>query len=147
MTVKDITQIEDVFSPKLRIPINGKTYDVEAVDAETGMRLQKLFITGVKAYQGQDLTEKDIELVSDDEEPDFFRMVLGDTYDELLKDKVSYQGLRFVSSVVFTWTTQNFETALEVWRNQGKAPAKNREQRRTETRTRTAAARTTQKQG
>ena len=143
--IHDLKELEDFFNPALLLPIKGKEYTVKAVDAQTGLRLQNLLGVGLKAEAGGDISPQDIELVSDDEETDFFTTILGDTYQELVTDGISYKGLQFISSVVFIWTTQSFELAQEMWRTGGKAPAQNREQRRTATRTRTAAASTTPK--
>lgn len=143
--VQDLKELDDFFNPSLLLPINGKEYRVPAVDAETGLRLQNLLSVGLKAASGEDITTKDIELVSDDEETDFFTTILGPVYKELVDDGISYKGVQFISSVVFVWTTQSFEVAKEMWRTGGKAPEQNREQRRTATRTSTAAATTTRK--
>lgn len=147
-TEADFKELDDAFKPVLQIPLNGKTYRVSAVDYTTGLHFQKLLALGVKAHAGQEISPDDIELVSDEDEPDFLRRALGDTFDELINDGISYNGLKFVSSIVFIWTTQSFDAALELWRSRGKAPApQNREQRRTATRTRTGAGTTTRKPG
>jgi hypothetical protein len=88
----ELKELNDFLSPTLVVPAKGKEYRIAAVDAETGLRLQKLIAVGVKAYTDKELTEKDLELVSDDEESDFFKSVLGDTYDELLTDKIPTRG-------------------------------------------------------
>lgn len=139
----DLQELDDFFNPALLLPINGKEYRVKAVDAQTGLRLQNLLSAGLKAASGEEITAKDIELVSDDDEPDFFTTILGDVYPQLVEDGISYKGIQFISSVVFVWTTQSFDIAQQMWRSGGKAPEQNREQRRTATRTRSAAASTT----
>jgi hypothetical protein len=143
--MEDLKELEDFLSPTLIVPVRAKDYRVEAPDAHTGLKLQKLLQTGMRAETGQELTAKDIELVSDEEEEGFFESVLGSTYQELLTDGVSYPGLKLVASTAFIWTTQGFDMAQEFWRAGGKAPAPNRAARRTATKTRTAVATTTQK--
>ena len=140
--IADLRELDDFFNPALLLPINGKEYRVTAVDAATGLRLKNLLSVGLKAAS---ITTKDIELVSDDEETDFFTTILGPAYQELVTDGISYKGVQFISSVVFVWTTQSFDVAQQMWRTGGKVPTPNREQRRTATRTSTAAASTTRK--
>lgn len=141
----ELKELDDFLSPILSVPARGKEYRINAVDAETGLRLQKMMANGMKISAGLDLTEKDLELVSDEEEEDFFRTVLGPTYDELIADKIPYQGLKAIASLVMIWTTQSFDAAQQYFLAGGKAPAPNRAERRTATRTRTAAASTTKR--
>ena len=141
----ELQELDDFLSPVLLVPARGKDYRINAVDAATGLRLQKMMATGIKVQAGRDLTEKDLELVSDEEEEDFFRTVLGPTYDELIADKIPYQGLKQIASLVMIWTTQSFDAAQQYFLAGGKAPAPNREARRTATPTRTAAATTTKR--
>jgi hypothetical protein len=143
--MSELKELDDFLSPTLVVPALGKEYRIAAVDAETGLRLQKLISVGVKAHAGKDPSEKDIELIGDDEETDFFQKVLGDTYDELLADKISYAGLKGMASLVMIWTTQGFDAAREYFLAGGKAPQPNRATRRTGTPTSTAAATTTRK--
>ena len=141
----ELKELDDFLSPTLLVPALGKEYRINAVDAETGLRLQKLIAVGVKAYTDKEFTDKDLELVGDDEETDFFKSVLGPTYDELIADKIPYTGLKAIASLVMIWTTQGFDAAQQYFLAGGKAPVPNREARRTATRTRTAAATTTRK--
>lgn len=142
----ELKELDDFLSPTLLVPAAGKEYRIAAVDAETGLRLQKLMTVGIKAYGTQTaLSEKDLELVSDEEEEDFFKTVLGSTYDELIADKIPYQGLKGIASLAMIWTTQGFDAAQQYFLAGGKVPTLNREARRTATRTSTGAAATTRK--
>ena len=143
--MSELKELDDFLNPTLLVPARGKEYRIAAVDAETGLRLQRMLATGVKAYAGQDLTEKDLELVSDEDEEGFFETVLGDTYHELMADKIPYPGLKAMASLAMIWTTQGFDAAQQYFLAGGKAPAPNREARRTATQTRTAGASTTRK--
>lgn len=143
--MSELKELGSFLDPILAIPFRGKVYEVRAVDAETGLRLQKLLATGVKAAQEQQVSPEDIELVSDAEEMGFYESLLGDTYVELTAEKVPYQALKMIGSAVFLWTVQDFEKAAEFWRAEGKATTPNRAARRTGTRTNTAAATTTRK--
>ncbi|MDQ0854779.1 hypothetical protein QFZ79_002890 [Arthrobacter sp. V4I6] len=141
----ELRELDDFLNPTLLVPANGKEYRIAAVDAATGLRLQKMLTIGVKAHAGTDPSEKDLELVSDEDEESFFQSVLGDTYAELLADKIPYPGLKAIASLAMIWTTQGFDPAQQYFLAGGKAPAPNRAERRTGTRTSTAAATTTPK--
>ena len=143
--MSELKELDDFLSPTLVVPARGKDYRIAAVDAATGLRLQKMLTIGVKAYSGKDPSEKDLELVSDEDEESFFQSVLGDTYAELIADKIPYPGLKAIASLAMIWTTQGFDAAQQYFLAAGKAPAPNREARRTATRTSTAAATTTRK--
>ena len=139
--MSDLKELGSFLDPTLQVPFRQKTYEFQALDAETGLRLQKIMATGIKLAQTTELNPEDIELVSDAEEDNFLRTVLGETHDELIADKVPFPALKAIAQVVFMWTVQGFDQALEFWRAEGKAPT-NRAARRTATRTRTAAAST-----
>jgi hypothetical protein len=145
----ELKELDDFLSPTLLVPARGKEYRIAAVDAATGLRLQKLMTVGIKAYgSNTTLSEKDLELVSDDEEEDFFKTVLGDTYDELIADQIPYQGLKGIASLAMIWTTQGFDAAQQYFLAGGKAPKIKAPQDKlppTATRTSTAAATTTRK--
>jgi hypothetical protein len=141
----ELKELDSFLNPTLLVPAMGKEYRIAAVDAETGLRLQRMMTAGMKTSAGQELSEKDIELVSDEDEEDFYKTVLGPTYDELIADKVPYAGLKAIASLAMIWTTQSFDVAQQYFLAGGKAPEANREARRTATRTRTAAATTTPK--
>ncbi|MDQ5861618.1 MAG: hypothetical protein M3536_05065, partial [Actinomycetota bacterium] len=141
----ELTELNDFLNLTLLVPARGKEYRINAVDAETGLRLQKMLAMGVKAYAGKDLSEKDLELVSDEDEEGFFQTVLGTTYAELIEDKIPYPGLKAIASLAMIWTTQGFDAAQQYFLAAGKAPERNRAERRTATPTRTAAATTTKK--
>jgi hypothetical protein len=145
--MSELKELDDFLSPTLVVPARGKEYRIAAVDAETGLRLQKMLSIGVKAYAGKDPSEKDLELVSDEDEGSFFQSVLGDTYDELIADKIPYAGLKAIASLAMIWTTQGFDAAQQYFLAAGKAPQPNRATRRTGTPTSTAAATTTKPRG
>lgn len=140
----DLQQLGSFLDPILAIPYRGKTYEVQAVDAETGLRLQKLVAAGVRTALDGEIDPATIELVNDADEQGFYETILGPVYDQLIEDKVSSPALKFIGQTALMWHAQDFELAETFWRAEGKAPAPNREQRRTATRTRTAAAPTTQ---
>ncbi|WP_404285433.1 hypothetical protein [Glutamicibacter arilaitensis] len=145
-TKPTLTELGDFLDPILQVPYRGKKYQIQPVSARTGLRFQKLLAVGVKAAESGKLDPASIELVSDEEELDFYQEILGDTYQELLDDGATATALKAIGSTAFIWTTQGFEMAKGFFDAGGKSPAPNREQRRTATRTRTAAANTTKPQ-
>ena len=124
--MSELKELGTFLEPVLAIPFRGKVYNVQAVDAETGLRLQKMLATGIKAAQEQDVSPEEIQLVSDAEELGFYESLLGDTYTELTEAKVPYQALKMIGSAVMLWTVQDFEKAAEFWRAEGKSAAPNR---------------------
>lgn len=140
-----LEQLGSFLDPILSVPFRGKTYKVPAVDAETGLRLQKLISAGIRASIDGEVDPETVELVSDADEKGFYQSVLGPVYDELLTDGASFPALKFIGQTALMWHTQDHKTAAEFWDAEGKAPEANRAQRRTATRTATAAATTTKK--
>jgi len=138
-----LEQLGSFLDPILAVPFRGKTYQVPAVDAETGLRLQKLVSAGVRAATEDSLDPATIELVNDADELGFYETVLGPVYDELLADGASFPALKFIGQTALLWHAQDYAMAETFWRAEGKAPAPNRAARRTATRTSTAAASTT----
>lgn len=67
--MSDFSDFNELYDP-LRLPINGKSYTIPPVSFEAGVR-----INGV--VDGEERIE--------DEE--FFRLILGDTFDEMVTDK------------------------------------------------------------
>jgi hypothetical protein len=140
-----LEQLGSFLDPFLAVPFRGKTYQVPAVSAETGLRLQKLVSAGIRAATEDSLDPASIELVNDAEELGFYEQILGPVYPELIADGASFPALKFIGSTALLWHTQDFATAETFWKAEGKAPEQNRAQRRTATRTSTAAAPTTPK--
>jgi len=141
----DLKQLGSFLDPILAVPYRGKTYEIPAVDAETGLRLQKLVAAGVRTALDGEIDPATIELVNDADEKGFYETLLGPVYDELIADGASSPAVKFIGQTALMWHAQDFEMAETFWRAEGKAPAPNREQRRTATRTSTAAATTTKK--
>lgn len=141
----DLKQLGSFLDPILAVPYRDKTYEIPAVDAETGLRLQKLLAAGVRTALDGHVDPATIELVSDADENGFYETLLGPVYDQLIEDGASGPALKFIGQTALMWHAQDFEMAENFWRAEGKVPAPNREQRRTATRTRTAAANTTKK--
>jgi hypothetical protein len=143
----DLKQLGSFLDPILAVPYRDKTYQIPAVDAETGLRLQKLVAAGVRTALDGEIDPATIELVNDADEQGFYETILGPVYAELVADGASSPAVKYIGQTALMWHAQDFEMAETFWRAEGKVPAQNREQRRTATRTSTAAASTTRKPG
>lgn len=143
--MSDLKQLGSFLDPILAVPYRDKVYEIPAVDAETGLRLQKLVAAGVRTALDGEIDPATIELVNDADEKGFYETILGPVYNELIADCASSPAVKHIGQTALMWHAQDFEMAETYWRAEGKAPAPNREQRRTATRTRTAAASTTRK--
>lgn len=141
----DLKQLGSFLDPILAVPYRDKTYQIPAVDAETGLRLQKLVAAGVRTALDGEIDPATIELVNDADEQGFYETILGPVYAELIADGASSPAVKYIGQTALMWHAQDFEMAETFWNSEGKAPAPNRAQRRTGTRTATAAATTTRK--
>lgn len=148
MTDKNDLQDYDDFAGEdspLLLPYRGKTYEVRPLPAMTGLRVQRLISAAERAESGKENEAADAQLAADAEELDLYPDVLGDVYEELLEDGVSYIRLKLAATAAMLWTVYDEETALEYWAASGKAPEPaNRQQRRAKT-TRTGGASSTKR--
>ena len=143
MATNDMQDYDDFAAEDeaLQLPYRGKTYQVQPLDAQTGLRVQRLISAAERASRGKEDPSADEQIVADAEELDLYPDVLGDVYQELLDDGVSYIRLKLAATAAMLWTVYDEETALDYWAAGGKAPARNRQQRRAKT-TRTDGAST-----
>lgn len=126
----------------LVLPWKDKEYRIEALPARLGLRIQRIMSAAEKAMR--DDQEVDPELLTDEDEADLYPQVLGDVYDQMLDDGVSFVRLKLAANAAMMWTVYSAELAIEFWEAGGKAPAPNREQRRAKT-THTAGGTTTKR--
>lgn len=140
MAFRDLSEVLDA---GLSLPYKGKTYDVAPVDAETGLRLQRLAEVAAHAAKAAESGEPLDEIALDDaEEVDLYRDALGATYDEMLADRVPWPVLKVAGVTAWLDAAVSREAAEAYWNAAGspEASAGNRETRR-------AAARSTRRQG
>lgn len=149
MTDKNDMQDYDDFAGEdapLALDYRDKTYLVQPLPAMTGLRVQRLISAAERASRGREDEQADEQVVSDTEELDLYPDVLGDVYQELLDDGVSFIRLKLAATAAMLWTVYDEDTALDYWAAGGKAPAPaNRAQRRAKT-TRTGGATSTKRQ-
>ena len=117
---------------------DGRDSTFAAPDIDTGLQLSALAQLGVKAGSGKDLTEADLAAIDldDDAELDLYRQVMGDTYDELVADGVSWTRLQRVGRYLFIMHGLGEDAAAQAVANSpgGSQPQANRAQRRAATR-------------
>lgn len=114
---------------------DGKTYIIPSPNAEMGMRLAAIAELGSKASQGVEMNERDMQRLQmdDKEERAFTEQILGDTYQQLIDDGVSWVRIQRITQYAFTYFAFSPETARKAAESgafSGKAPALNREARR-----------------
>lgn len=127
----------------LVIPWQGKEYRVRPVSARIGLRCERIMAAAEQAVRDED-APLDQEVLSDAEELDLYPDLLGDVYQQMIDDDVSFRRLKLAANTVMIWTVYDEDHASEFWAAGGKAPAPNREQRRAAT-TRTGGASTTKR--
>lgn len=123
-----------------------------AVTAEVGLQFNSFVSVAFRAQQAQqkDATfvpdDDDMQILNDQQERDIYREVLSDgLWEEMVDDGLTFEHLRIAAMYALLYATQGEEVADRFWASGGKAQAPNRSARRTATRTRTGAARTTRK--
>jgi len=115
----------------LSLPIGGTTYRVAECSADTWARLQVIASDLDKAIA--DNTDPDTEAVSDESE--LWALALGEDVHKAMTAAVSRQELQVAGFTAYLWQIDRPEMAAAYWASGGKAPAPNREQRRSGART------------
>lgn len=125
--------LAEVLDPDLALPIGGKTYRVPPVDAETGLRLQRLAEHAAKvAKAAESGDDADTVALGDDDEVDLYRQALGSAYDEMVADGVSFAALKVAGITAWLYAAVDAATAEGYWNAAGdpEALAGNRDNRR-----------------
>lgn len=114
MSFKDL---DEFFDDTLRLPVGGKVYVVKSVDALTGLWCQRMLGTAAMVAGGAEMSEDDVKplMLDDDDEMALYKRVLGDTYDELIADGVSWERLKHVGTTAFMWASGDRSTAEAFW--------------------------------
>lgn len=137
-------ELSEYLDGTLPIEVRGKRYTVDPIDAETGLRCQRLFAAGIAVATGGTPTET--PELDDSDEADLYRRLLGTVYDEMVDDGVPWVQLRHAAITVMLYTVAGEDVALRFWQSGGsglgEAEAPNRAARRQASR---ATASTTRK--
>ena len=113
-------ELEEFEDDVLELPIQGKTYVVEAVDGETGLWAQRIVETVQAARQAGDV---DAGRLSDGDERILCERMLGSALREMLDDGVKWPRISHAGMTVFFWTTMDRETAEKYWKSGGNPEA------------------------
>lgn len=107
---------------ELPVPIRGdiKVYRIEPVSITTGQYVQELSALIIAAQQGHEITEADQERLKldDEQEQEFKKALLGDAYDLMVADGVSWEAMKIVTATVMRWVVADRAAAEEFWESQ-----------------------------
>lgn len=113
MAFRDLSEVLDA---GLSLPINGKTYLVPAVDAETGLRLQRLAELAAQTAHAVENGEPLDGIVLDDaHEVDLYRDALGTAYEQMITDRVPWPALKIAGVTAWLDAAVGRETAEAYW--------------------------------
>lgn len=121
--------IDELLDETLVLPVKGRRYTIAAPSAETGLAVQAVVQSAAVAASGG---EVDTDALGDAAERDLYRDLLGDAYDQMLADGVSWPALKHCARVAIVWVVQDKATAERVWSSGGDPSrlAPNRQARR-----------------
>ncbi|MEV6413843.1 hypothetical protein [Kribbella sp. NPDC051718] len=109
----------------LKLPIGGKTYILPPIGAKLGLRIVALFELGADLARGRAPGAVNQELLSDEDEENLFKQVLGPVYDEMLEDNVPWPALKHAAMTAMMDVVYDRERAENFWLRLGKTtPAK-----------------------
>lgn len=134
----------------ISLPISGKIYVVNDVDAETGTwasLLANRTNSALKSGEDVDASRVAALILDDEEERNLYQRLLGDTYEEMVADGVEWSWVKHAGTTVLIWVTNSLEAAEKVWASYEEAPgeAGARTPNRASRRASAAVARTTKK--
>ncbi|MEX2984578.1 hypothetical protein [Streptomyces sp. C36] len=132
----------ELLDETLALPIGDTLYVVPAPSAEVGLRVQAIIHAAAVAADGGRVDE---EVLGDAAERDLYRDVLGEAYDRMLADGVTWPALKHSAVTAMVWISQDKAASERYW-NSGGDPnraAPNRQARRN----RSAGANSTSNRG
>ena len=108
--------LSEVLDAGLSLPISGRVYVVPPVDAETGLRLQRLAEVAVQAAKAAESGEPLDGIALDDlGEVDLYRDALGVVYEEMIADRVPWPALKIAGVTAWLDAAVGRETAEAYW--------------------------------
>jgi hypothetical protein len=125
----------DLLDAGLSLPYKGKTYLIPPVDAETGLRFQRLAeVAAQLAHAAETGQELEAEVLDDAGEVDLYRDALGPAYDAMIADRVPWPMLKTAAVTAWLDAAVSREAAEAYWNAAGapdpEALAGNRASRR-----------------
>lgn len=113
MAFKDLREVTE--GRHIDLPIDGVTYRINDVDAETGLLIQRLMDAGIRAGQTGAAVDLDEELLDDVRELDSYESILGDAYQQMIDDGVGWAALKRAAVTTMMWIYFDEETAEKFW--------------------------------
>lgn len=114
---KELTTAEDTIT----LPINGKKYVINAVDADMGLFLTELSTVVTAADSGSDPSQEQLDAMKalaqklDLNSEQGMQRLLGPAYEQMKDDGVPFVKLQRVVQTIVTWTVVDKKTAVMVW--------------------------------
>jgi hypothetical protein len=141
--------LDALLDDTLSLPIGDKVYIVPAPNAELGLWCQRMVAAGLMIQAGQTPPESMPKLTLDDEDEEaLYRRMLGDAFDALLADGVSWPKIQIVGQTALLWIGSGRPLAEEFWNSGGDPEAFPPARKRTRPgSTSTGEARTTKRRG
>ncbi|MEU5608456.1 hypothetical protein AB0H03_06810 [Streptomyces sparsogenes] len=140
--------LDELLDDALELPINGTTYRIPSPSAEDGLKVQRITTLAARLMAGGEAI--DTTLLDDDQERDLLQLCLGQVFDELRADGVSWSQLRHAGLTAMFWIVSGVGTAEQYWKAAGDPSqlAPNRAERRAKAKKNgSAAASATKRRG
>lgn len=118
MAFQDLGELLDA---GLSLPYQGKTYLVPPVDAETGLRFQRLAeVAAQLAKAAEDEQELNAVVLDDVGEVDLYRDALGPAYAAMIADRVPWPVLKVAAMTAWLDAAAGREAAESYWNAAGR---------------------------
>lgn len=118
--------LDEFFDDTLDLPIGGKVYVIQPVDAKVGLNMQRMMTILTQASAGFDVTPEQVQAVEFDDEGEeaLYRLTLGDAFEQMTEDGVSWPRLKHAAITAYFFHTAGRQTAETIWATggRGKAP-------------------------
>jgi len=113
--------IDEFLEPTLVLPMGGKEYTIKSPDSALGVRIARMWTTGLAAVNGVEISAKDLEgLVLDDTDArDLYQRLLGDAFAEMEADGIRWHWIRHAGVTALFWVAVDRVAAERYWESPG----------------------------
>ncbi|WP_086705591.1 DUF7426 family protein [Streptomyces antimycoticus] len=139
--------LDELWDDTLTLPFGATEYVIPSPSAEDGLRVQKIISLAARLQSGGEAV--DTTLLDDEEERDLLELCLGPVLEEMLADGIPWSRVRHAGLTAMFWVASGPEVAEKYWRTAGDPSqwAPNRETRRAQKKSGSAAAKSTRSRG
>jgi len=125
--------IDEYLDDTLRLPIRGKEYVIQPVDAATGLWVERISALAVDAQQEKaggakmaPLTPEEVAALKPPagDRTTLTETLLGDTLAELVEDGVGHEALKLITATTMIWITAGKDEAETYWNAGGRPKAR-----------------------